>query len=70
MAYIFNHIANIAQKHLALCYKKGLEPFTTLEEMIIYLIESFKNLFEAQDAYIDFRKLTIKKSESFLDFYT
>jgi hypothetical protein len=38
--------------------------------MILYLIEIFKNLFKAQDAYIEFYKLSIKESESFLDFYT
>jgi hypothetical protein len=47
MAYIFNYIANIAQKHLAPHYKKGPEPFTTLEEIITYLIEIFENLFKA-----------------------
>ena len=38
--------------------------------MILYLAEIFKNPFKAQDAYIEFRKLSIKESESFLDFYT
>jgi hypothetical protein len=38
--------------------------------MILYLIEIFKNLFKAQDAYIEFYKLSIKESESFSDFYT
>jgi hypothetical protein len=38
--------------------------------MILYLIKIFKNLFKAQDAYINFRKLTIKKDKTFLDFYT
>jgi hypothetical protein len=70
MAYIFNYIADIAQKHLVLCYKKGPEPFTTLEEIITYLTEIFKNLFKAQDAYINFYKLTIKESKSFSDFHT
>jgi hypothetical protein len=38
--------------------------------MILYLTEIFKNLFKAQDAYIEFYKLFIKESEFFLDFYT
>ena len=38
--------------------------------MILYLAEIFKNPFKAQDAYIDFRKIIIKKDESFSDFYT
>jgi hypothetical protein len=38
--------------------------------MILYLTEIFKNPFKAQDAYIEFYKLFIKESESFLDFYT
>ena len=38
--------------------------------MILYLIEIFKNPFKAQDAYIEFYKLSIKESESFSDFYT
>jgi hypothetical protein len=38
--------------------------------MILYLIEIFKNLFKAQDAYINFCKLTIKEDKTFLDFYT
>ena len=42
----------------------------TYAEMILYLIKIFKNLFEAQDAYIEFCKLFIKESESFSDFYT
>jgi hypothetical protein len=40
-------MADIAQKHLAPRYKRGLEPFTTLEEIITYLIKIFKNLFKA-----------------------
>ena len=70
MAYIFNHIADIAQKHLAPCYHRGPEPFTTHAEMILYLAEIFENPFEAQDARIEFCKLFIKESESFSDFYT
>jgi hypothetical protein len=38
--------------------------------MILYLIEIFKNPFKAQDACIEFCKLSIKESKSFLDFYT
>jgi hypothetical protein len=34
------------------------------------LAEIFENLFEAQDAYIDFCKIMIKEDESFSDFYT
>ena len=70
MAYIFNYIADIAQKHLAPRYHRGPEPFTTHAKMILYLAEIFKNPFEAQDAHIEFCKLSIKESESFSDFYT
>jgi hypothetical protein len=38
--------------------------------MILYLIKIFKNLFKAQDAYINFYKLTIKDNKAFTDFYT
>ena len=38
--------------------------------MITYLAEIFENPFEAQDARIDFRKMTMKEDESFSDFYT
>jgi hypothetical protein len=38
--------------------------------MILYLAEIFENPFEAQDARIEFRKLSMKESESFSDFYT
>jgi len=38
--------------------------------MILYLAEIFKNPFKAQDVYIEFCKLFIKESKSFLDFYT
>jgi hypothetical protein len=38
--------------------------------MILYFIKIFKNLFKAQNAYIDFYKLIIKKDKSFIDFYT
>jgi hypothetical protein len=47
MAYIFNYIADIAQKYLALYYKKGPEPFITPKEIITYLVEIFENLFKA-----------------------
>jgi hypothetical protein len=47
MAYIFNYIADITQKHLAPRYYKGPEPFTTHAKIILYLIEIFKNLFKA-----------------------
>jgi hypothetical protein len=70
MAYIFNHIGGIAQEHLAPRYQRGPEPFTTSIEMITYLAEIFKNLFEAQDARIDFCKMMMKEDESFSDFYT
>ena len=42
----------------------------TFIKMIIYLIKIFKNPFEAQNAYIDFYKMTMKKDEFFSDFYT
>ena len=70
IVYIFNYIANIAQKYLAPRYYRGPEPFTTHAKMILYLAEIFKNLFKAQDAYIEFCKLFIKESKSFLNFYT
>jgi hypothetical protein len=70
MAYIFNRTADIAQKHLAPRYQKGPEPFTTDVEMILYLTEIFENPFKAQDAHIDFHKLTMKEDETFSDFYT
>jgi Zinc knuckle len=70
MAYIFNRTADIAQKHLAPRYKKGPEPFTSAAEMVTYLAEILENPFEAQDARIDFRKLTMREDESFSDFYT
>jgi hypothetical protein len=70
MAYIFNRMANIAQKHLAPRYRKGPEPFGTMAKMVTYLAEILENPFEAQDARIDFRKLIIKDNESFSDFYT
>jgi hypothetical protein len=47
MAYIFNYTADITQKHLAPRYQKGVDPFTTKDEMILYLAEIFKNLFKA-----------------------
>ena len=37
--------------------------------MIAYLAEILGNLFEAQDAYIDFRILMMKEDESFSGFY-
>jgi len=70
MAYIFNRTADIAQKHLAPRYRKGPEPFMTATEMVTYLAEILENPFEAQDARIDFRKLSMKEDESFSDFYT
>jgi Zinc knuckle len=70
MAYIFNRTADIAQKHLAPRYRKGPEPFTSAAEMITYLAEILENPFEAQDARIDFRKLSMREDESFSDFYT
>lgn len=70
MAYIFNHTADIAQKHLAPCYQKGPEPFLSATEIVIYLAEILENPFEAQDACIDFRKLMMREDESFSDFYT
>ncbi|OBT81581.1 hypothetical protein VE02_09931 [Pseudogymnoascus sp. 03VT05] len=38
--------------------------------MITYLADILENPFEAQDARINFRKLSIGDDESFLDFYT
>jgi hypothetical protein len=38
--------------------------------MILYFVKIFKNPFKAQDAYIDFYKLTIKDNKAFADFYT
>lgn len=70
MAYVFNRTADIAQKHLAPRYRKGPEPFETANEMIDYLAEILENPFEAQDARVDFRKLTMREDESFATFYT
>ena len=70
MAYIFNHTADIAQKHLIPRYQKGPEPFSSATEMVTYLAEILENLFKAQDARIDFRKLIMREDESFSDFYT
>jgi replication fork clamp-binding protein CrfC len=47
MAYIFNYIADIAQKYLIPRYYKGPELFTTSTEMITYLAEILENPFEA-----------------------
>ena len=38
--------------------------------MIDYLAEILQNPFESQDAYINFRKLSIKEDETFAEFYT
>jgi hypothetical protein len=38
--------------------------------MILYLAEIFENPFKAQDARINFRKLTMKDDKAFADFYT
>ena len=70
MAYIFNRITGIAQEHLAPRYHKGMQPFTTAEEMIQYLEEILENPFKMKDARIEFRKLVIRENESFSDFYT
>ena len=69
MAYIFNYMASTAQKHLALRYRKGLEPFTTSSEMITHLAKIFENPLEAQDAYTDFYGLAIEENKPFSDFY-
>ena len=69
MAYIFNCTASTAQKHLALHYRKGLEPFTTSSEMITHLAKIFENPLEAQDAHTDFYGLVMEENEPFLDFY-
>jgi hypothetical protein len=58
-----------AREHLALRYRKGLEPFTTSDEMITHLARIFESLVEAQDARIDFCRLVIEEDESFSDFY-
>ena len=42
----------------------------TFIEIIIYLVEIFKNPFKAQNACINFYKIIIKKDESFSNFYT
>jgi hypothetical protein len=38
--------------------------------MILYFAKIFKNLFKAQNAYINFYKLIIKDNKAFADFYT
>ncbi|PMD59439.1 uncharacterized protein K444DRAFT_630217 [Hyaloscypha bicolor E] len=47
IAYIFNRTADITQKYLAPCYRKGPEPFITAIEIVMYLAEILENLFEA-----------------------
>ena len=70
MAYVFNRIAEIAQKHLASRYQKGPELFSSINEIITYLAEILKNPFKAQDACTEFRELRMRNSETFTDFYT
>ena len=70
MAYIFNYIADIAQKHLVPQYCKGPDPFMSSAKIINYFIEIFQNLFKSQDVYIDYHKLTMGENEAFAEFYT
>ena len=69
--YVFSRTGGEAQGHLEpQVGKDAIEPFKTVDEMIQHLAGIYEDPFRVENARRDYRKLFIKSSKTFIEFYT
>jgi len=69
MAYIFGRTNRDTQTHLRPRYAQDLaDPFLSRKEIINYLSSIYKDPFKIQNAYLNYKALNIKTTETFLVF--
>jgi len=69
MLYLFNRTSGNAQKHLQPRYDdKSQVRFTCVREMIEHLEAIYVNPNKVRDAQFDYNRLTMKTSQTFVDF--
>jgi hypothetical protein len=69
MLYLFNRTTRDAQKHLRPRYDdESLVRFTSAQEMIQHLAAIYVNLNRVRDAKYDYNRLTIRTSQTFIEF--
>src|SRR5579871_1005151 len=71
MTYVFDRTKGDAQKHLNPRYRPdSVKPFYTADEMIQHLSDIYEDPFRVQNACREYRRLTMKSTETFSEFYT
>ena len=71
ITYVFGRTGGNAQKHLnPRISPSSVDPFTTANDMIQHLADIYEDPFCVQNARRDYRKLTMRSTETFTDFYT
>ena len=71
MFYVFNRTEGDAQKHLEPRYDDDSPiRFATAQEMIQHLATIYVNPNKVRDAKYDYNRLTMKTSQTFVDFQT
>src|SRR5271169_1975853 len=71
MTYVFGRTGGDAQKHLnPRIGSNSVDPFITANEMIQHIAGIYEDPFRVQNARRDDRRLTMKATETFPDFYT
>ena len=71
MAYVYGHTGGDAQKHLNPRYNKiSTDLFTSDSEMIDHLANIYEDPYRVQNAWLEYRSLMMKPSESFAKFHT
>ncbi len=71
MAYVFGRTGGDAQTHLRPRYaEESADPFTSEEEMINHLSSIYEDPFKVQNAYLNYKVLNMKTTETFSTFQT
>jgi len=71
MTYVFGRTGGDAQNHLKPRRSpQSVDPFTTADDMIQHLASIYEDPFRVQNARRDYRRLMMKNTETFPDFYT
>jgi hypothetical protein len=71
MHYVFNRTRGDAQEHLKPQFKPGaVKPFQTANSMIEHLASIYEDPYQVKNARRDYRKLMMRPTETFTDFYT
>jgi hypothetical protein len=70
MTYVFSRTGGDAQNHLKPRVSSQINPFKTADDMIQHLASIYEDPFRVQNARRDYRKLMMKTTETFPEFYT